>query len=220
MYDHGVHQALTVSYVKELRDTAGRIYPGDASVVACAAAFRFATRHCRRRAVMVTVARMPHRSPPASRVMNCKSLRSSGVVVSIPINVTRPVANKIRATAVSIHLIRGYTTDRRAVRSASIPLPKNHQKRMPTNGQLRARQVLGGIPFGTHSRFAGLTAMYGNCATNTGKFSANGASVRISETFFAASSIRCLLEFNGGTMMWTSLESGTTLFFGVGREYE
>jgi len=169
--------------------------------MACAAAFRFATRPCRKRAVMVTVARMPHRSPPASRVMNFRSLRSSGVVVSIPTNVTRPAPNKIRANAVSTQLIRGCTTDRRAVRSASTLLPRIHQKRIPTNGQLSARQVSGGIPFGTHSRFAGLTRMYGNCATSTGKLSASGASDRMSATFVAASSVRCLSEGTGGTTM-------------------
>jgi len=187
--------------------------------VACAAAIRFVTRHCRKRAAMITVAKTPHKSPPASRAMNCKSLRSSGVVVSIPIRATRPVHNRLTANAVSIQLIRGYTSDRRAVGSASTLLPKNHRKRVPTNGQLRARQVSTGIPLGTHSRFAGLTRMYGNWATSTGKLSANGIFVRMSATFFATSSGRCFSGDGGGRTMWIS-GSGTTLVSGVEREYE
>jgi len=187
--------------------------------VACAAAIRFATRHCTKRAVMITVARTPQKRPPASRVMNCKSLRSSGVVVSIPISATRPVHNRITANAVSVQLIRGYTSDRRAAGSASTLLPKNHQKTIPTNGQLRARQMSRGIPLGTHSRFAGLTRMYGNWATSTGKLSANGVFVRMSATFFAKLSDRCFSGVTGGRTMWIS-GSGTTLVFGVGREYE
>jgi len=208
--------------VSEFWDWEDRTKPchsGEGFIVVCAAAFRFATRHCKKRAAMVTVARRPHRSPPASRVMNCTSRRSSGVLVIIPINVRRPVPNRIRAHAVSIEPMRGCTTDRRAAGSASKLLPKNHQKKMPTNGQLRALQVSGIIPFGTHSRLAGLTRMYGNCATSTGKFSANGAFVRMSATLVATSSVRC----NSGVIEGTTSHLGsrtTTLSFGVGREYE
>ena len=84
------------------------------------------------------------------------------------------------------------------------------------NGQLRALQVSGDIPFGTRSRFAGLTKMYGNCITSTGKFSANGAFVRITAIFVAASSVLCFSKVSGGTTASAPLGSGTVLVFGVG----
>jgi hypothetical protein len=84
--------------------------------------------------------------------------------------------------------------------AASTDLPKDHQKSIPANGQLRVRQTSGNIPLGTHSLFAGFTGTYGNCAMRTGKFRARGPLFRISHVLRTASTLRCLSGVSGGTM--------------------
>ena len=135
-----------------------RTYPGDGWLGDCAAPLRLTIRRCRKRAAIVAVARMPHKSPPTISAINWMSRRSSGVLVSIPINVTRPIPKSIRANVVSTQLIRGRANDRRAADRASTLLPNSHQKNIPANGQLRGRQTSGDIPLGTHSLFVGLTS--------------------------------------------------------------